>query len=434
MSNTEKNISMETDEALKPVPTEQRQHWLTPAIIFGGLEFTVPVIMVGATLIGGFSLFNILWILVISLLIQWIGNFLIGYMGAKTGRASSVIARSSFGAKQARYVIGLLIFVVSMGWWAIQTAVACEAISAMLGIDYNEQWLLWATITIVIGLIFATPSIIGYSSMKWTDYLAVPAGIILIVAALTYALRDIGITNIINWEPDSPMKYATAINLILGANVAQWLIAADYTRYAKPKKRDNILIPLGVIAVGFPLFIVGAVMSVGVGDPDIVNVMTSLGFPFWGFLILWIATWTSQLVNNYSMGLAFSNLMNVNSGKGRAFLTFIGTLIAIVIALAGVLDYFEMFLNYSAIIYSSTAGIMFTDFYILRKLTWSNNDGWNWIATFSLIIGIISGTLSEINNFGIAAIQTLFASGVVYLFLMKWNASIFSDYFTNKTV
>src|SRR5699024_1752139 len=263
---------------------------------------------------------------------------------------------------------------------------------------------------------------------------AVPAGIILIVAALAYAFRDIGVTNIINWEPNEPMKITTAINLILGANVAQWLIAADYTRYAKPKKRDNILIPLGVIAVGFPLFIVGAVMSVGVGDPDIVNVMTSLGFPFWGFLILWIATWTSQLVNNYSMGLAFSNLMNVNSGKGRAFLTFIGTLIAIVIALAGVLDYFEMFLNYSAIIYSSTAGIMFTDFYILRKLTWSNNDGWNWIATFSLIIGIISGTLSEINNFGIAAIQTLFASGVVYLFLMKWNASIFSDYFTNKTV
>src|SRR5699024_8954326 len=175
-----------------------------------------PVIMVGATLIGGFSLFNILWILVISLLIQWIGNFLIGYMGAKTGRASSVIARSSFGAKQARYVIGLLIFVVSLGWWAIQTAVAGEAISAMLGIDYNNQWFLWAIITIVVGLIFAAPSIIGYSSMKWTDYLAVPAGIVLIVAALAYAFRDIGVTNIINWEPNEPMKITTAINLILG--------------------------------------------------------------------------------------------------------------------------------------------------------------------------------------------------------------------------
>ncbi|MBM7855068.1 purine-cytosine permease-like protein [Desulfohalotomaculum tongense] len=33
---------------------------------------------------------------------------------------------------------------------------------------------------------------------------------------------------------------------------------------------------------------------------DSVQVMVNLGFPFWGFLILWFATWTSQLVNNYS--------------------------------------------------------------------------------------------------------------------------------------
>src|SRR5699024_3626760 len=103
------------------------------------------------------------------------------------------------------------------------------------------------------------------------------------------------------------------------------------------------------------------------------DVMTSLGFPFWGFLILWLATWTSQLVNNYSMGLAFSNLMNVNSGKGREYLTFVGTLIAIVLALIGILDYFEAFLNFSAIICAGTAGILFTDFYLIRKLKWCNN-------------------------------------------------------------
>src|SRR5699024_7138921 len=432
MAKSKESVAFETDQALDSVPMNQRQHWTTPAIIFGGLEFTVPVIMVGATIIGGFSLINVFWILIVSLIIQWIGNFLIGYMGAKTGSASSVIARSSFGSKQARFVIGLVIFVVSLGWWAIQTAVAGEAIAAMLGVDYTNEWFLWALITVVIGLIFAAPSIIGYSSMKWTDYLAVPAGVALIVAALAYAFKDIGVTNILNWNPDSDMKITSAINLVLGANVAQWLIAADYTRYAKPKKKDNILIPLGIIAIGFPLFLVGAVMSVGVGEPDIVNVMTSLGFPFWGFLILWLVTYTSQLVNNYSMGLAFSNLMNVNSGKGRAYLTFIGTLIAIVLALIGILDYFEAFLNFSAIIYAATAGILFTDFYLIRKFQWSNNEGWNWMATLALIIGVITGAISEFNTFGIPAIQTLIIGGIVYYFLMKWKANNFPDHFTKN--
>ena len=38
------------DEALASVPINERQHWISPAIIFGGLEFTIPVLMVGATL------------------------------------------------------------------------------------------------------------------------------------------------------------------------------------------------------------------------------------------------------------------------------------------------------------------------------------------------------------------------------------------------
>src|SRR5699024_12516662 len=95
----EKNTNrFEKDVALQPVPAEQRQHWITPAMIFGGLEFTIPVLMVGATLAGSYSLSEIFFILFIGLIaIQWIGNTLQGYIGAKTGRSSSVIARTSFG-------------------------------------------------------------------------------------------------------------------------------------------------------------------------------------------------------------------------------------------------------------------------------------------------------------------------------------------------
>src|SRR5690554_2758621 len=67
------------DEALEAVPESARQHWLTPAIIFGGLEFTIPVLMTGAILVGSFGLSSILLILVVALLIQWIGNGVMGF-------------------------------------------------------------------------------------------------------------------------------------------------------------------------------------------------------------------------------------------------------------------------------------------------------------------------------------------------------------------
>lgn len=424
--------TMGKDEALSPVPLNGRQHWLTPAIIFGGLEFTIPVLMVGASLVGGFSLSEILWIIIIAMvLFQWPGNFIQGYIGAKTGRSSSVIAKSSFGAIQARFIVGLTIFIVSMGWWALQTAVAGNAISAMFGIDYKSEWLAWALITIVAGLLFALPAIIGYSSMKWTDYIAVPAGLLLIAGGIYLSLKNIGWETISNWDPEPNMTFLAAVSLIIGVNVSQWVIASDYTRYAKPKIKDNLLIPLGIIAVGIPLFYVGAIMSVGVGEADIVTVMLNMGFPVWGFLILWFATWTSQLVNNYSMGLALANMLNVNSGNGRALLTLGGTIIAIIIALAGILDYFTDFLYMTALIYPAIAGVMMSDFFLIRKQQWVENKGWNWMATIALVVGTFIGYLTQyVYPFGLPAIQSLVISGIAYFIAMKVKASVAPDEFT----
>lgn len=267
--------------------------------------------------------------------------------------------------------------------------------------------------------------------MKWTDYLAVPAGLLLVIGGIYFALRNTGWDDIMSWNPTGEMTILAAISLIIGVNVSQWVIAADYTRYAKPTWKDNILIPLGIFGVGVPLFMVGAIMSVGVGEADIVMVMLNLGFPIWGFLILWLATWTSQLVNNYSMGLAFSNLLNVNSNKGRMLLTLLGTLIAIGVALMGILQYFEDFLYLTALVYPAIAGILFADFFFLRSQGWKNIKKWNYVATIAVIIGIAIGYYTQyVDPIGIPAVQSLFASLISYYLIMYIKAKIKPDEFT----
>lgn len=420
------------DSALLPVPVDQRQHWLTPAMIFGGLEFTIPVLMVGAALTASFGMSKIVIILIIALFgFQWIGNTLQGYIGAKTGLASSVIAKSSFGTIQAKVIVGFTIFIVSLGWWALQTAVAGNALSAMLGIDYKTNWLGWAIVTTIAGFTFALPSIIGYSSMKWTDYLAVPSGLLLIIGGIYLALKNTGWETITSWQPEPTMTITAAISLVIGVNVSQWVIASDYTRYAKPTWRDNWLIPSGIIVIGFPLFMVGAVMAVGVGDADIVNVMMNLGFPVWGFLILWIATWTSQIVNNYSMGLALANMLNIGSNKGRAILTLIGTVLAIIVALMGVLAYFEDFLYLTALLYPAIGGIMLADFFLIRKQQWRENEGWNWMATIALVCSVTVGYITQyVYPFGLPAVQSLVVAGLIYVIAMRIKHSVAPDDFT----
>jgi cytosine permease len=424
--------TMKKDTVLSEVPKSERQHWFVPATIFGGLEFAVPVIMVGATLAGSFGLSQVFLVLLVGLVvIQWIGNSLQGYLGAKTGRPSSVIARTSFGSVQARFLVGLALVILNVGWFGVNTAVAGNALAAVLGINYSDQWLIWAFITLVAGLLFALPAVIGYNSMKWTDYLAVPAGLILIASGVFFALRGTGWEQITSWSPEPSLTFFGAVSLVLGANVAQWLIASDYTRYSKPKLKDQALIPLGIVVIGFVFFMTGAIMSVGVGDADIVAVMQGLGFPFWGFLILWVALWTSQLVASYSIGLAAANMFNVNSGKGRAVLTIGGSLAGIILALLGILTFFMDFLILLGVVYPAIAGVMFVDFFLIRKQQWVDKKGWNWMATLAFLVGGLVGYITQYQvPVGIPAVQSLIVSGLVYYIAMRVKAKVSPDQFT----
>lgn len=427
----EKNKTVVVDEPMTPVPEEGRQSWVTPATITAGCEFCVPVMMVGATLIGSFGFKGMIPVVLFTFLIlTWGGNTLNGYIGAKTGLSSSVIARQDFGDKQAKFIIAMVIGVVSMGWWAIQTATTGNALCAILGIDYNVNRVAWAIITVIVGFLFAIPSIIGYSSMKWTDYFAVPCGLILCVGGVYLALKNIGWHGIITYQGSGDLSFAAGVATVLGLNVSQFVISADYTRYAKPKWKDNILIPLGVMSVGIPLVMIGGVMGVGHGTADIVAVMQSLGFSKWGFVVLWLASWTSQLVNNYTMGLSFSNIINVKTNKGRAIVTFIATILSIVLALWGILDHFTSLLSLASLLYPPIAAVIFVGFFV-RKEKWSDKLGWNFMATIALVVGVAVGYVSTyVAAVGIPPLQSLIITAVVYYFAMKIKAKTAPDKFT----
>ena len=128
MSENTKKAKMD-DNPMTPVPLEDRQHWLTPAVMFGGLEFCVPVLMIGATLIGAYGFKGMIPVVLFTFIcLTWVGNSIGGYIGAKSGVSSSVVARQGFGDKQAKFIIALVIGVVSMGHWALQTAVTLSLI------------------------------------------------------------------------------------------------------------------------------------------------------------------------------------------------------------------------------------------------------------------------------------------------------------------
>lgn len=420
------------DSAIRPVPLEKRTSWLTPAIIYSGCEFTISVCMVGAMIIGSYSLKEFFLLTILALvIITWAGNAINSYLGAMTGRPSSVITRSSFGVAQSRVLVAFVVMFNSGAWWALQTAITGNAMCPMFHVDYTTQYWPWALVTIACGIIFAIPAVLGYTSMAWTDYIAVPGGILVMVWGLWLAVKDLGWAQIFAWNPVHTITWITAISLLLGPNICQWMMLSDYSRYCRPRLKDSILMPFGVVITGFAMFSIGAILAIGKGEWDLIKIMVQLGFPAQAFILLFLAQWTTQLVNNYSLGLALCNMFNIESDRGRAIMTLLGAVGGIIAALLGVLSKYQGLLLLFVLLYPPIASIMATDFLLIRNKEWYEIPGWNIMATISLIVGILVGYCTQnVIEIGIPAVQSFIITGAVYYCLMRLKAKIKPDCFT----
>ena len=110
--------------------------------------------------------------------------------------------------------------------------------------------------------------------------------------------------------------------------------------------------------------------------------------------------------------------------------TLAGTILSIVLSLWGILEHFQDLLSLAALLYPGIAGIMFVDFFA-RKQQWSDNIGWNFMATIAMIVGVAIGYITTyVVNIGIPPLQSLLATGIVYYLAMRIKSKVAPDKFT----
>jgi len=174
-------------------------------------------------------------------------------------------------------------------------------------------------------------------------------------------------------------------------------------------------VPSLLVLTGIALFSLGAVMGAGRGSFDLVQVMIDLGFGWWGFLILWLAQWTSQLVAIYSMGLCLSNMFDAKSERKRKIYTIAGAFIGLLAALLGILNNVTNFLILTSLVYPVVGSIMVVDFFLINKKQWKDKKGWNWVATISMVFGVLLGYYTQyVYKIGIPAVQSYILTGILY--------------------
>ena len=410
----EKKSGVVEQYALGEIPKSERKSWLSIALIWAGAMICVPSLMLGGSLVSGLPLVPAILAGVIGYTIVVAYMVFQGMQGADLGRPTVVSASSTFGQAGSRIIISLVLGVSIIGWFGFQcgiTGTAFSAILATMGVDF-PVWLG----SLIWGIIMLTTAIIGYKALAYLNYIAVPALILIIIFGVIAALNNFGIEALAQMQPATPFSFLQGVAVAVGGFAVGGVIAADYSRYAKNRKGSAISSIVGVWPLGILLIIGGAIMSAVAGTYDMTAVLTQLGLPVIGLIVLILATWTTNTVNAYSGGLALTNLFNLKDNK-RALTTAIAGGIGTLLAVLGILNYFITFLLILTACITPLAGVMIADYWIRKKgnpQNWAPAKGIRWTAIVAWLAG---GVVGYFVTWGISAVNAIVVSMALYLIL-----------------
>ncbi|MCG8485752.1 MAG: cytosine permease [Clostridia bacterium] len=411
------NNQVSSESGIKSISPDQRQPWGSIALIWIGSMICVPSLMIGGLLISGLTVGQAFFAGAIGYSIVVLYMCFQGMQGSDTGLPTVSAASSAFGESGSRLIISLGLGIACLGWFGFQANVCGSAFSGILSASLGLDIPIWLS-SLIWGIIMLITAIYGFNALKYLNYIAVPALVLVSIYGVYASFAKHGTEIIATYQPAQPMSFLSGVALTVGSFALGGVIAGDYSRYAKNRGDVIKSSVLGVIPAGIAMITMGGLMSLVSGTYDITMVLTELGVPSLGLVALILATWTTNTVNAFSGGLAITNLFNLDDSK-RKLTTAAAGILGTVLAIAGIINYFVNFLMLLTSALPPVAGVMIADYWLCKK---GDPDKfgvklkWNMAGILSWVIG--AGIAIAVNK-GIQPINGIVVSMITYYLLTK---------------
>lgn len=369
---------------------DERQSWLSLAMIWTGSMICIPCLMIGGVLGTGLSLVQVVLAVLVGYGIVCAYMCLVGMESCDTGLPTVSMASSVLGTKGAQFIISLMLAIACIGWFGIQSAVCGESFSTMVSSMSGIDIPVWAS-SIFWGIVMLLTAAYGYRGLKILNYVAVPALVIVLAYAMILAFLSGGLETVVSFQPTSRMGFIPAVSMVVASFALGGVISGDYSRYAKSRGDVVRSTLLGVFPSGMVMMLIGSILSIVTGQYDVSLVLAAVGVPALGLVALVLATWTTNVTNAYSGGLSMSNLFGFGEDRFR-ITTVIAGAIGTVLAAVGLLSRFEAFLNILSALIPPIAGVMIGSYWIVGKGRRENlveKEGWYWPGIVAFAIGAV---------------------------------------------
>lgn len=391
------NEAIQESAGLRVDPSE-RKSWTSIAFIRAGGMFSAPTLMVGASLGLGLALSGAF----VATLVGF--GFIVAYMcfvcmqAADLGLPTASLAAPSLGRAGARYLVSLIVGIVTIGWFGVQTAVCGASLSLMLVDVFGMSAPVWAC-SVVLGVLMLGTALLGFNGLTWISSIAAP----LLVAICLYG---VGASVAQTGSLDTLLGYVPlpgeAMGLIAGVNMAVGLFAfagttaGDFARFARSRHDAVLSCVVGVLPAAVVSLLAGAALAIVAGESNIAVLMNSIGLPAVGLVALVLAAWTVNAGNVYSAGLGFAVMLGTGE-RGSKLTTAVSGVLGIVLAVGGILGQFEAFLTVLSACGPALAGTMVADYWMVRKGRPENvriEEGFSSAGIVALACGVVVGMVT----------------------------------------
>ena len=392
-------INMETKKTGFEVTQDQRQSWFSITMVWAGAMICVSCLMVGGYLGNFLTIGQCISAILIGYAIIAAYMSLIGMQACDLGLPTAVLAGGSLGDKCAKYVISAILAIACVGWFGVQSAVCGMSFSTMFAQIFNINIPVWLSI-VVWGAIMLATACYGFKGLKILNTIAVPLLLAVCIYGVVLAITTGDSSVLKDYQPVTNMGLVFGINMTIATFALGGVISGDYCRFAKSRKDVLKSSLLGVIPAGFVILMIGAILTILTGVYDISSVFVSFGsviLGILGLLALIAGTWTTNVTNAYTGGIAITNLLGLDESKSKistAVAGAVGIVVAIIGALgsSGFYGFFQNFLSILCAFLPPLAGTIIADYWVIRKGKKENfeiRQGFYWPGFIAFIVGAL---------------------------------------------
>ena len=348
---------VDLDYPVTPVPAHARKSFFSLAVVLLGFTIFTPTMLAGAALGDAFALRDLVLVILAGSLILGSYVALLGWIGARTGLTTVVMARYSLGSRGSS-LASILLGGTQIGWYGVIVGTIGELTAEAFSWEaYGAK----AAVMIVTSVLMCVTACYGYRGMYWVSLVSTPLILILALWVLSRSLDEVGgWSGLAGVDPSSSMPLAVAITTVVGTFVSAGTQAPNWTRFGRTGGQAVAAALIGFLIGNGLMIFFGAIGAITFGQGDFVLVLYELGLVGWGLVLLFGNLWKSNADTAYAFGVAGAELFRKPS---KTPFVVGGSVIGTFLALAGVHEHLVDYLVLLGIFIPPLGGVIIGDYF-----------------------------------------------------------------------